>query len=390
MGGRIKDFVFGRVHFCATEGFFGLFLRECRKKGILLYEIRRTEDCISGYVSQMDVKPLFDCAAESGMKVEIISRKGLPDTFIRYRKRAGLPVGLFLFAVILLLLRSFVWSVDIQGLERIPADKLEATLSSLGVREGVFCESINCKDIEFSLYKMYDDISWVSVSLVGSRCFVNISEVKAEEEYKENIYSNIIAAKDGEIVRADIFSGEGNIYKGTAVVKGDLLVSGVKNHRDGTVEFVDSNAFILARTRNFITSTVPMELTVSVVNECKDNYFASFFGMCFPIVNNIKEYSFTESRYYFNSGDIVYPVFISRIHKYTLNETKISLSEGMAMLIAFRDFSLRALKLYSKTQVLESDVSAAFTSSCEISGKFLCEEDIAQKKSFTVEEENQQ
>lgn len=390
MGGRIKNFIFGKVSFCAAEGFCELFLRECRRKGILLYEIKRTDDSISGYVSQMDVKQLFECAAESGMRVEIISRRGLPDTFIRYRKRAGLPVGLFLFAVILLLLRSFVWSVDIQGLERIPADKLEETLASLGVSEGVFCESINCKDIEFSLYKMYDDISWVSVSIVGARCFVSISEVKAQEEYKEDIYSNIIAAKDGEIVRADIFSGEGELFKGTAVVKGDLLVSGIRNHRDGSVEFVDSNAVILARTRNFITSTVPEELTVSVIDTCKDNYFAGFFGLRFPMMNNIKEYNFTESRYCFRSGDVVYPIFLSRIHKYTLNETKISLSEGMAMLIAFRDFSFRALKLYSKAEVLEADITASFTSSCEISGKFLCEEDIAQKKSFTVEETNRQ
>ncbi len=383
-----KDLIFGKVEFCVRDGFCELFLRSCKESGIVLYEVSASGNTINAFVRQYDVRHLIACAEKSGMQLDIIRRSGIPDLFFRYRRRLGVPAGLMSFILILLVLRSFIWSINISGLENIPEDEILLHLEEMGIKAGQFCENISCRDAEFSIYKAFEDVNWVNVRVSGTRLFVSISEVKVNEEYKEDIFSNIVAARDGEIVRADIFSGEGKIYPGTAVVKGDLLVSGVKTHRDGSVEFVDSNARILARTRNFIASTVPLEITVSRAVECKDVYLPTFFGFNLSELISVKGSYLTKSSSFFRSGDVTYPVGLIRIRSCNMTEEKISLTEPQALLIAFRDFSLNTLKLYERVQVSDIDFSVSFAQYCEISAVFVCEEDIAYKKSFTVNSEN--
>lgn len=383
---NIREIMLGKVSFCAEGGFLQLFLGECKKLGAELFDVTVNGDGICAWVRQYDINLIFSAAKDSGMSISIIKRTGLPHIYLRYRKRLGVPVGMLVFILIISVLRSFIWSVDITGAENIPIEQIEAHLTALGVSDGSFCDGINCKDIEFSLYKNFPDINWVNVRLAGSRLIVDISERKVIAEYKDKSYSNVIAAKDGEIVRADIFSGEGYIYSGTAVVKGDLLVSGVINHRDGSVEFTDSNAFILARTKNFISSSIPLTVSVLKHEKCKDIYFPTFFGLSLLKLADVKNNYFTYSSVFFRSADITYPVGIVRLHTAQLIEEQISLAENQAVLLSFRDFSLNALKLYEKADVLSSQFAVSISDECEISAVFLCEEDIAQKKSFTVEE----
>ncbi len=384
---KLHDMIFGKISFSATEGFSDIFISDCRKNGLLLYNVIRTEDGIKAEVSHSDVGELMKTASKSGTRIIIQKREGIPDLIIRYRHRYGIPIGLFVFVIILAVLTSMIWSVDIEGADKIAYEEIEAVLEESGVRKGIFSSTVNCKDIEFSLYKRFDKLSWVSVTIIGSRAFVEVRERATEEQSKEEIYSNIVAAKDGEVVKAEIFCGEGEIYPGTAVVKGDLLVSGVKTYRDGAVEFVDSEARISARTTNHIFSSTPTEISVYKKSECKDNYFLYFFGLGLPLGIYVKGDDFTENRYFIKNSDVVFPVGLIREQRYTYSSVDLTLTENQALLIAFYDFALSALKLYEKCEILEKNLSLTVNSGVGINGNFLCVEDIALKKSFTVETE---
>lgn len=379
------DLVYGRLDFYACGGFLELFMSCCKKNGVRLKNLKCSNGSVNGSMRRIDLENVLDAAKKSGMEIEISERFGFPDFFIRYRKRVGIPIGIFLFFVLTGMLSSFVWSVDISGTDIIPIEEFTMALQENGLKKGALCEHIQCDDIEFALSKKYPELLWINVFRAGSRVFVTVREREDISFEKEEIFSNIVASKDGEIVRADIFSGEGVLYPGTAVVKGDLLVSGIDTFRDGTVRFLDCEAVVKARTKNYINCCSAREIDVQRIEKCKDKYFLYFFGLKLPVNFVDKSDSFTQNGYFFSSGDVVYPLGIIREQHKTFAAEHISLSDKQAVLMAFYDFSVAAFELYRNADVLERKINISKTNGVTVDGEFFCVEDIALKKRFTVE-----
>lgn len=383
---NFSDFIFGVAEFSVSEGFPDEFIMYCAENKAMIHNLKRNGNEISGKVYFSHIKNIALAAERSGMKLEITERYGLPHIFYRYRKRYGIPLGLLLFTVITAILHSVIWSIEIAPTDIIPEERILEVLHTAGVQVGAFSDTVNCKDAEYLLYENFDDISWVNVRIAGTRMFVDISEVKVKEKLKDERYTNIIASKDGEIVNAEIFRGDGQIYPGTAVVRGDLLISGIINHRDGSVKFVDSEGKIYARTKNFVSSEIPSSVSVNTLKKCKDIYFPVFFGLSFADAFGVKSDNFTESGYFTDGGDVVFPLGFIRKHGYSFESAVMELSENEATLLCFRDFARRCLDLFEKAEILESDIRLSLNNGAQFSGDFLTVEDIALKKEFTVED----
>ncbi|MBR3768410.1 MAG: sporulation protein YqfD [Clostridia bacterium] len=385
---NLSDILYGKITFSVKNGFCDLFLAECRKSGIPLFDIIKTDEGLKGFVRQKDLKALMKVCEKSGMELSVLSRKGLPNMFFRYRRRLGVPIGVLLFFCIIWVLSSMIWSVEITGLQKIPEETVVSLLEATGISKGVFSESLQCDDVEFFLANNLQELSWVSVYVAGSRVFVDIRERVDETEITDaKNYSNIIAAKDGEVIRADIYEGEGKIYPGTPVIKGDMLVNGVVTFTDGSVKFVNSEADIWARTQNHISSSSAMNITAEKTVVCKDRYSLYFFGIKIPFGKSDKAENFTESKYFFESADIVFPLGVIRENFYELTPNQIEISDIKAALIAFSDFSKASMKLYGEAKILERDIKMYYSSQISIEAKYLCEENIALEKSFTVNSE---
>lgn len=382
----LSEIFFGKISFEVKDGFSDLFLSHCRKSGIVLNNLKISDNVISASVTRYSIENVFKAAEESGNTVKIIKRYGLPDVFIRYRKRLGIPLGLLVFAVILGFLGSFVWSVDISGTEKIPLENIERVLFETGIRKGALCENLQCRDAEFVLYNTFPEISWVNVLPVGSRVFVTVKERTDISADDSTVYSNIIAAKSGEIVRADIFVGEGFFYPGSAVEKGDMLASGVITFRDGRVKFVDCEGVVLARTKNTVNSFAPNRFEAMRTQVCKEKYLLYFFGLRIPLGVSVKAEDFTENRYFLTIPDIVLPLGLVRRHFVTLENKEIILEDCEAKLMAFYDFSKASLPLYKASQVIEREISFSDGDVVNFEAKYICVEDIAEKKIFTVNE----
>lgn len=385
---KIKRFIKGTVFFTAENGFSELFLERCKKLGLSLNCIEKTDSGILAFVNYKDMKYVFEAAKKSGAEITVLSRNGLPHIFTKYKHRFGIPIGLLIGIFITAVLSSVIWSIDISGNEKIPTETVESLLKEVGIEKGCFRESINCDDAEFYIYNRLESVSWISVYVAGSRMFVEMREreetVPSEEK---EVYSNIVASKDGEVVRADIFTGVGKIYPGSAVLKGDLLVSGVVTMRDESVKFVDSSAYISARTKNTVSCIGAKKFTTEKIVDCKDRYFLYFFGIPIPLSLPCEYENLTDNGYFINAGDIILPLGVIRENRYSLRESEIILSEDEAALITFYDFSSASLELMENAQILNSDLDINFTDSqVFIDADFLCIENIAQRKIFTVED----
>ncbi len=385
---RFFEFIYGKVSFSVKNGFEDIFLSYCRLSGAQLFDMKKTENGLEAEVRYGDFDDIMKASEKSGMSLTVKKRYGLPYIFYRYRKRLGIPAGVFIFAVIIRILTLMIWSVDISGNNEISTEELMQCLSANGVKTGVFSDSIQKEDAEFILYSEFEELSWVKLYITGCRVFVDVREREKELAGEDkNMYSNIVAAKDGEVVRADIFSGEGKIYPGTAVVMGDMLVGGVITFTDGSVKFVNSSARVLARTKNKLSVSTALKITAAEPQSYRERKSLYFFGITVPFGKSVKENCFTSDKRYFESADIVFPIGIYTDYTFSLTNTQIELSTAKASLIAFYDFSSASLALYSSAQVLERKIQLSFNSQANIEAEYLCIEDIALEKSFTVNDE---
>lgn len=381
----LRDWLYGECEIVAERGFDELFLSECRKRNIEFRQIKFDDDKLKLRIKFFDKKSFVECAEKSSVNIIRINSKGLPELFLKYRRRYGIPVGLFLSCIIVFLLSSVLWSIEIDGNQIISEEVISTVLADAGAKTGVFLDCIDNSELEFMLYETFDEISWVSVDVAGSRMFVNIRETEEiEPESKENIFSNIIASKDGEIIRADVFVGEGSIPPGSAVVKGDLLVNGVITFRDGRVVFTDADAKIWARTKNVIKTGSALKISVKIPEKNYNRYFVTFFGFKLPWTTGTDNYSI--SRYLFDAMTIVFPIGLERKFYCKLKDNVKELSSSQALLIAFNDYAAEVSELSDNAEILEKSENIIVNDEIGFEGIFVCKENIAQKKIFTVEE----
>lgn len=384
---RLKNIIFGICQITAIHGFDNIFLSECQKSKIELTNLTSDNEFLKFEVRFADKELLLKCAEKAAVDIHKIRYKGIPYVFYRYRLRFGIPFGMILSVILISILASMLWSIDYSGNSFITDEKLTAVIDDYGVSIGVFTKCIDSDDLEFFLSEKFKEFSRVSVHIAGCRMFVDVRERENIADINHgNSYSNIIASKNGEIIRADIFEGDGKIESGTPVVKGDLLVGGVINFRDGRVRFTDAKADIWAYTKNHITVMSGTKIDVFVPSDIRNSYSLLFFGLRLPFKNTDK--SFTQNRYFFDANSVVFPIGISRQFYCSLTSAKLNLSSEEALLISFCDYAVAVMKLKEKAEIVEAIENVIIDDTVGYEAVFRCVENIALKKGFTVEDEN--
>lgn len=181
-------------------------------------------------------------------KLKVIKRKGIAFLFIRMRKRNALIFGTVLFMCILYYLSTFIWKIDIVTEKRLSPYELRRELASYGVKEGIRKKNLNIGVIEEKLTKNNDEILWIRVRVEGSVLKVVASERATPPMLVQEINpGNLVAIKDGEVVRVYTTSGTALVKRGDVVKKGQLLVKGEQG-KEGNIYQVPAKGHVIART----------------------------------------------------------------------------------------------------------------------------------------------
>ncbi len=170
-----------------------------------------------------------------------------------YRKRYGLIVGLVVFLIIISFFSNLLWSIDVSGNKRLSDAEVKKILEICGVTEGIPIRKIDNDKIRIEAMNISKDIGWLSVNVKGMRADVVIAEaVRTPAREENNGYSHIIAACDGIISEIVVESGVAMVRPGDTVRKGEMLVSGIIEERDGDVALTKAKARIYAKTEHVI------------------------------------------------------------------------------------------------------------------------------------------
>lgn len=225
------------------------FINLLWKNNVNLRNINKKDITTMHFDSNLkDYRTISEMAKKTGTRIRILNRKGISFFILRTKKRQTLFLGVILFAAIIYYLSNYIWKINIETEKNISPYEIRNQLKNLGIRSGIKKGKIDVYKLEEKLVMENTDIMWVRARIEGVSLNIKLAERQGPPEVEnENTPSNIVANKDGEIVRVYSKAGTAVVKNGQIVKKGDILVKGEQGV-EGKTYLVHAEADVIART----------------------------------------------------------------------------------------------------------------------------------------------
>ncbi len=210
-------------------------------------------------MSLLGAKRLARACAREGIDASVESRHGLPVLLLSLALRPGILLGAGLAAAAILFSQSVIWDVRIEGNESVPSETIIALLEDCGVTVGSKKRELDIDAIENRALIASDEISWISVNIIGNVAKVEVREVAAAPEDEDFVASNLVAKRNGTVVELLEVRGNIQVKLGEAVSKGQLLVGGIYGSDTEGFRLVRSSGKVMALCEHEYSIDVPLK-----------------------------------------------------------------------------------------------------------------------------------
>lgn len=258
---RILAYLKGFVRVSAAGRFTERFLNMCSKRGIYIWDIKNRGNCLVHLnMSVNGFKRIIAIAGKSRTRVRIVSRHGLPFFLKKHRKRKIFFATAVATAIMLVCVTSFVWTVEIDGNEKIDNAVILSALEKNGFKIGTLRYGNDIFDLQNKMLLDVDGLSWLWVEIKGTRALVHVKEKTPVPQIVDRAQPcNIVARTDGLITEFNATYGEKLASIGDVVKKGDLLIGGISGTKYGGIHYLHSSGVIKARTWHTKTGEIPLK-----------------------------------------------------------------------------------------------------------------------------------
>lgn len=375
----------GYVIFTGRGGFPERFLNLCVKYHIPLWDLQNQGDFFTGKTTVRAYKRIRPAAHRSGVRVQIAEKRGFPFFSARNKKRVGLLCGVAVSALLIAVLSGHIWTIDVTGNSEIPTETVLETARALGLSVGVRRSRIDGEVLADGLLENLDTLSWAAVNIDNCKAVIEVREAIEQPEILDTVTpSNIIAAEDGILTKIEVFSGTAALPVGSAVLKGDLLISGVVQNLDNSETLKGAQGKVYARVERNLLFTSPTEpfLRCSGVQERKTLYF---FGLKIPLAPSVGENAYRTAAYLSN-GETALPVGILYDRAMTF-AAEFTLSDGAdAARYAAKNFAAAYKAIWQESVILEETVTfAREANTATVRAAVTCEKEIGINQEIFVE-----
>jgi similar to stage IV sporulation protein len=122
---------------------------------------------------------------------------------------------------------TFIWLVEVNGLERVDRQALLEFCEDNGLYTGARKGDVDRRSLEKAVVLSFSDISFINIGFKGTKAEISIAEsIPKQEIVDKSLPCDIIAEKDGIISSIYVMNGTPRVREKDVVSKGDLLVSG--------------------------------------------------------------------------------------------------------------------------------------------------------------------
>lgn len=353
----IKYFL-GFVEFSVSGDFPERFLNQLAANRVTFWDIKRQDKKLYLKILLKDYKKLHKIKGKNRITTRVVARHGFPFTFKKYRLRSGFAVGFILYFAMLFYMQSFVWNINVVGNERLSTEEVLSACRELGLKEGTPLGSVDAEQLRTKIALTLPDIAWASVNIEGATATVNISEALPTEK-SDKSPCNLVAARDGIIEQIEVTEGTVVCKVGQTVRAGDLLVSGITDHKDGTSKFGRSSGKVYAkteRTLSYLATFVQSEKVYS--GNPQKRRALSFFGIDIPLyLGTLKgnfERTVTVQRFSWNGAYL--PVSLTEAAFYRVDTKAFLIDEAIARELALQKLRELEEQELENAQILSKNV----------------------------------
>lgn len=334
---KIIRYLLGYVNFRAFGGFSDRFLNLCTHDNIPLWNIKNVKGNISASTTINGYLSIRKATRKSGMKLKVLEKKGLIFLLKRNKIRVGILIGVCIFTLVTVILSQFIWSISLVGNVELEQDYLLEAFRKYGVKVGSPVKILDDDSIAQDVVSEIERLSWASVNRKGTSVVIEVREkTPAPEKYDDETPTNLIASEDGVIISIDSLYGVEDVKPGSAVTKGDLLISGIISHPDGTESFVHADGYVKALVKYEYTSRGDDFVTYNHVSE-KTRPCLFFFGLKIPIGPSVGDSFFTKHNSFLETEKILIPVGIITEYGAQFSENPMTIDDETKQKIALWD-----------------------------------------------------
>lgn len=229
----------------------------CRAHGVAYRESEICGDRAFLTIPFFSLRKLKREAAGHSIEINVRYSCGIPALLVRYRHRYGIILGFIVSVALIILSGSVIWDVRIDGAEKLCESDVKKLLSDCGLEAGTFRRSLDIDVLENRVLILSDDISWISINVIGTVAEVEIREVDFADDRVDDDAANLIALCDGKIVGFEDARGNISVDIGEQVREGQLLIGGVYGDEESGIRYTRARGRVLAEVERDFEIEVP-------------------------------------------------------------------------------------------------------------------------------------
>ena len=229
-------------------------------KGILFWDLQwESEICLRLRMLLEQGPALEEIAGQTGAEMTVLRRRGIPVLWGRFHRRYVLLAGFAVFWLLLFGGNLFIWEFRVSGNETVPTETVLRALENYGITVGSPGLEIDQEDMRNHVLLEIPELSWVAVNVSGCRANVEVRERRtAPKPLDRKTPCNLVARRDGLVLRVQALGGVPQVMKGMSVTEGQLLISGVEDTGTFGTRFTAGLGSVEGRTWYTLTANVPL------------------------------------------------------------------------------------------------------------------------------------
>lgn len=255
---RVMRWFPGWVRVEVEGGYPERLLNAATAARISVWGVRRRGENVRFSCSAGDYRSLRPMAHKACVRMRMRHKHGLPFWRHRYRHRRGLLVGAVLYVAVLAWLSPRIWVIEVSGNAVTSTEAILSAAAQRGVVLGARMDAVDVKGLQIGGTKDMPTVSFITVNPSHSVARIEVTE---REESPPTLDlsqpSDMVALRDGRILRMEIYSGQKLVKEGEAVTAGTRLVTGLVETELGEKRY-RSYGKVWAETRRQITVSIPL------------------------------------------------------------------------------------------------------------------------------------
>lgn len=382
---KLIRFCLGYVLFTGTGGFPERFINLCVKYKIPLWDLKNHGECFEGKTTIRGYKHIRPAAFRAGVALKIREKCGLPFLTAKNKKRMGLLVGFAVCAACIGLLSAHIWTVEVAGNVEIPTETVLEAAEHLGITVGARRNSLDAKALADALLYELDGLSFAAVNIDACKVVIEVRESVPQPEILDTeTPSNIIADEAGILTKVEVYSGTAALPVGSAVLKGDLLISGVVENLDKSETLKGAQGNVYAKVERKIDFSCESKQFFGC-SAARERHILELFGLHIPLGRPLSNTPYTVRRY-LSDGKTQLPVGITREYSAAFEAERTLTEPADRARYAAKELACAYKALWSDSVLLSESITFDFENPEPfIRGTVTCEKEIGLNQEIFVE-----